>query len=118
MSAASFSADGDGAVAGAAAPVAGQPAPVRVTFPDEPPVFDGANLMMRFVADLDGEGVVCAITAEALEDHFGAESALEAVLRDAFARGRERIHAACAEAIRETGGSVVLHSGRFRVQSG
>lgn len=91
---------------------------LRVTFPDESPVFDGANMLMRFVVELDGEPVVCAITAEALEDHFGAESALEAALRDAFERGRERICTACTDAIRETGGSVVLHSGRFRVQSG
>ena len=99
-------------------PGAGNAAAPRVTFPDEPPVFDGANMLMRFVVDLDGEPVVCAITAEALEDHFGADSALEAVLSAAFARGRARICAACAEAIRETGGSVVLHSGRFRAASG
>jgi len=92
--------------------------PLGVRFPDEPPVFDGANMLMRFVVELDGESAVCAITAEALEDHFGAQSALEASLRDAFRNGRERIHATCAEAIRETGGSVVLHSGRFRVQGG
>lgn len=94
------------------------PCVVNVAFPDEAPVFDGANMLMRFVADLDGEPVVCAITAEALEDHFGAESALEAALRSAFERGRARICAACSEAIRATGGSVVLHSGRFRVESG
>lgn len=111
MSAASLPADHEGGPAGAEKPV-------RVSFPDEPPVFDGGNMLMRFVVELDGEGVVCAITAEALEDHFGAQSALEAALRDAFGQGRDRIHAACAEAIRETGGSVVLHSGRFRVQGG
>ncbi|HEY1608920.1 MAG TPA: DUF1488 domain-containing protein [Paraburkholderia sp.] len=87
-------------------------------YPDEAPIFDGANMLMRFVVDLDGELIVCAITAEALEDHFGAESALEAALRGAFESGRERIHAVCTAAIREIGGSVVLHSGRFRVASG
>lgn len=110
MSAATPSAGYGGSTSGQAA---GQR--VRVTFPDEPPVFDGANMLMRFVVELDGETVVCAITAEALEDHFGAESALEAALRSAFERGRERICTACTDAIRETGGSVVLHSGRFRV---
>jgi hypothetical protein len=90
----------------------------EVTFPDEPPVFDGANMMMRFVASLDGETIVCGITAEALEDHFGAGSALEAALFDAFGRGRDRIRAACTDAMRETGGSVVLHSGQFRAASG
>jgi len=105
MSAAAFPANGARAPAAAA---------VRVGFPDEPPVFDGANMLMRFVVDLDGEPVVCAITAEALEDHFGAGSALEAALRAAFERGKARICAACGDAIRETGGGVVLHSGRFR----
>jgi len=113
MSAATFPAG-----AGGAAPEPGKPAAIQVRFPDEPPVFDGANMLMRFVVDLDGEPVVCAITVEALEDHFGAESALEAALREAFERGRARICDACADAIREAGGSVVLHSGRFRVASG
>ena len=99
-------------------PDTGSPRAIQVKFPDEPPVFDGANMLMRFVVDLDGEPVVCAITAEALEDHFGAESALEASLRDAFERGRQRICAACTDAIRDTGGSVVLHSGRFRMTDG
>jgi hypothetical protein len=90
---------------------------LKVVFPEEAPVFDGANMVMRFVVELDGEPMVCAITAEALEDHFGAESALEAALREAFERGRSRICAECVEAIRETGSSVVLHSGRFRIDS-
>ena len=34
----------------------------------------------KIMARVDGEAVVCAITAEALEDHFGADSALEATL--------------------------------------
>jgi len=116
MSAATSSAGYDGTQAGASG--ASKAAAIDVKFPDEAPVFDGANMLMRFVVDLDGEPVVCAITVEALEDHFGAESALEEALREAFERGRSRICAACAEAIRETGGSVVLHSGRFRVAGG
>jgi len=103
---------------GGTAPGAQGPAGVHVRFPDESPVFDGANMLMRFIVELDGEPVVCAITAEALEDHFGADSALEEALRGAFERGRARICSACTEAIRETGGSVVLHSGRFRVDGG
>ncbi|PLZ02803.1 DUF1488 domain-containing protein [Burkholderia sp. WAC0059] len=88
---------------------------MQVHFPEESPVFDGASMLMRFVVHLDGEPVVCAITVEALEDHFGARSALEAMLCGAFERGRESIRAACEDAIRETGGSVVLHSGQFRL---
>ena len=56
----------------------------RVTLVDEPPVFDGAALQLRFVVDVDGELQTGAITVEALEDHFGARSALEDDLRDAF----------------------------------
>jgi hypothetical protein len=82
---------------------------------DESPTFDGAELRMRFRIERDGQPVLCEITAEALEDHFGAESALEEDLRKAFERGRSRILTACAVAIGQTGGSVVLHSGAFRV---
>ncbi|WP_407947115.1 DUF1488 family protein [Paraburkholderia sacchari] len=71
---------------------------------------------MRFVADVDGVPLDCAITAEALEDHFGADSALEESLRRAFARGETRIHAACTEAIGQAHGAVVLHSGYFRAE--
>lgn len=91
---------------------------MKIGFPQEEPVFDGASLVMRFVVEMDGEPVACAITAEALEDHFGAPSALEGALREAFARGQARIHAVCARAIEETGGPVVLHSGRFRTAEG
>lgn len=89
---------------------------MRIQYPSDPPRFDGANLVMRFVAEADGAPLGCGITAEALEDHFGAASALEGPLRDAFARGQDRIHAACTQAIERTGGPVVLHSGHFRVE--
>lgn len=87
-----------------------------IRYPSEAPRFDGTNLLMRFVADADGAPLDCAITAEALEDHFGAASALEAPLRDAFARGQARIHAVCSRAIEQTGGAVVLRSGYFRAE--
>ncbi|WP_184047225.1 DUF1488 domain-containing protein [Paraburkholderia sp. MM5384-R2] len=90
---------------------------MQITFPDDEAAFDGANLTVRFLARVDGEPVVCAITAEALEDHFGAESALEAALMAAFDRGRQRIRSVCAEALDQYNGEgVVLHSGLFRVE--
>ena len=90
---------------------------MHVNFPDDVPQYDGANLVLRFEAQVDGVSVSCSITAEALEDHFGADSALEAVLIDAFERGRTRIQSVCAQALAENGGSeVALHSGLFRVQ--
>jgi hypothetical protein len=89
---------------------------MHITFPDDKPVFDGANLSVNFTACVDGEPVTCAISAEALEDHFGADSALEADLLAAFENGIERIHSVCAEALDlNDGKGVELHSGLFRV---
>lgn len=87
---------------------------MNIHYRNEPPLFDGANLQMHFVAEVDGEPLDCAITAEALEDHFGAPSALEGPLREAFERGQSRIHTVCTRAIEQGGAPVVLHSGRFR----
>lgn len=91
---------------------------MQVTFPDDAPSFDGAQMVVRFAAVVDGVSLSCAITAEALEDHFGAGSTLEAELLRAYAKGRERIHAVCRLAIEESGGAaVVLRSGLFRIES-
>jgi hypothetical protein len=90
---------------------------MTITFPDDAPRFDGANLTVQFTAAVDGESVACFITAEALEDHFGADSPLEDTLLTAFQRGRARIRSVCAEALDQNDGeSVVLHSGLFRVE--
>lgn len=79
-------------------------------------MFDGAQMVVRFIAMVDGVALSCAITAEALEDHFGAGSTLEAELLRAFAAGRERIHDVCKRAIEESGGAaVILRSGLFRI---
>ncbi|TAM51270.1 MAG: DUF1488 domain-containing protein [Paraburkholderia sp.] len=90
---------------------------MRVIFSDDAPMFDGAQMVVRFVAIVDGVPVSCAITAEALEDHFGADSTLEAQLLRAFAQGRERIHEVCKRTIEQSGGAaVVLRSGLFRIE--
>ena len=90
---------------------------VQVTFPDDAPAFDGAQVVVRFIAVVNGVSLSCAITAEALEDHFGARSTLEAELLRAFAEGRERIHEVCKRAIEASGGAaVVLRSGLFRIE--
>jgi hypothetical protein len=89
---------------------------MHITFVDESPVFDGDDLAVHFTALVDGEPVVCSISAEALEDHFGARSAREEDLLPAFERGAARIRAVCAEVLDDNGGeSVVLRSGLFRV---
>jgi hypothetical protein len=90
---------------------------MQVTFPDDAPIFDGAQMVVRFVAIVNGVALSCAISAEALEDHFGAGSTLEAELLRAFAEGRARIHEVCTRAIEESGGAaVVLRSGLFRIE--
>ncbi len=87
-----------------------------ITFADEPPVYDGGDLAIDFTALVDGNAVVCSISAEALEDHFGAKSSRAEDLMPAFEQGRARIRSVCAEALDSSGGkSVVLRSGLFRV---
>ncbi|KDR36521.1 DUF1488 domain-containing protein [Caballeronia grimmiae] len=89
---------------------------MHITFSEERPVFDGDDLAIHFTALVDGEAVVCSISAEALEDHFGAASAREEDLMPAFESGSARIRAVCAEALDDNGGQpVVLRSGLFRV---
>jgi hypothetical protein len=90
---------------------------MHITFSNDAPSFDGANLTVRFIANVAGEPVECAITAEALEDHFGAESPLEDALIGAFEKGRARIRSVCAEALDQNNGAgVLLRSGLFRVE--
>ena len=89
---------------------------MHITFADETPIYDGDDLAVHFSALVDGEPVVCSITAEALEDHFGADSPREDDLLDAYSQGIARIRAVCAEALDENDGQpVVLRSGLFRV---
>jgi hypothetical protein len=89
---------------------------MHVTFRADAPAFDGAQMVVRFIAMVDDVALSCAITAEALEDHFGARSTLEAELLRAFEGGRERIHDVCKQAIEESGGAaVILRSGLFRI---
>jgi hypothetical protein len=90
---------------------------MKITFPDNTPSFDGSTLKLRFIACVEREPVECAITAEALEDHFGANSPQEDELLRAFERGRARIRAVCAAALEQNdGASVELHSGLFRIE--
>ena len=43
---------------------------MEITFPNTPAEFRGWNLTVGFVARVDDRQVDCAISAEALEDHF------------------------------------------------
>lgn len=89
---------------------------MTISFPEGPPVYDGDQLALIFTAKANGEDVECLITAEALEDHFGAQSAREPDLRAAFDAHRDAIEKAAARLIEETNAAAVkLHSGYLRM---
>jgi hypothetical protein len=87
---------------------------MEIRFPADAPAYRGANLTVVFRALVDGEPVPCAISVEALEDHFGAYSEdLEGWMR-AFDAGRTRIEAVAREHLQISNGTpVLLKSGHF-----
>nr|WP_233217554.1 DUF1488 domain-containing protein [Trinickia dabaoshanensis] len=88
---------------------------MQISFPQEPAEYCGRDLVLAFPAIVDDERVQCAITAEALEDHFGAASLREQDLVSAFDRHRREIERAARELLGEIGKKpVLLHSGYFR----
>ncbi|CAG9241026.1 MULTISPECIES: DUF1488 domain-containing protein [Burkholderia] len=89
---------------------------MQIAFPPEPPEYCARDLVVAFSALVDGRCVQCAITAEALEDHFGAPSLLERDLLHAFEAHRSAIEAMARRMLDEIGGRpVLLHSGHFRM---
>ena len=52
---------------------------MEIRFPADAPAYRDSNLTVVFRALVDGETVPCAISVEALEDHFGATVAAYAV---------------------------------------
>ncbi len=89
---------------------------MKISFPqDPPPEYCARDLVVAFPALVDGEYVQCAITAEALEDHFGAASLKEDDLLTAFDLHRGKIEHAARRMLDEIGGKpVLLHNGFFR----
>ncbi|MBM2770032.1 DUF1488 domain-containing protein [Burkholderia anthina] len=88
---------------------------MQISFPVEQPTYCGLDLALAFPALVEGRRVRCAITAEALEDHFRAASPREQDLVDAFARHRPSIERAARCLLEEVGGRpILLHSGYFR----
>ncbi|CAD9219638.1 conserved hypothetical protein [Burkholderia cenocepacia] len=89
---------------------------MHIVFPSEPPEYCARDLVVAFAALVDGHCVQCAVTAEALEDHFGARSLLERDLLSAFDAHRSAIEAMARRMLEEIGGRpVLLHSGHFRL---
>ncbi|BBU32939.1 hypothetical protein BTHE68_66730 (plasmid) [Burkholderia sp. THE68] len=86
-----------------------------ITFPSQTPVYQGDVPSLTFAAVADGEHVECTISAEALEDHFGAASWREEDLQQAFESHRSSIEGAAEHVLSRVGGtSVMLRSGFFR----
>ncbi|GAB7525239.1 DUF1488 family protein [Paraburkholderia sp. 2C] len=88
---------------------------MQIIFPNEPPEYSGRELTLAFTAMVDGERVECTITAEALEDHFGAASPRFEDMLGAFDTHRSRIEAATRRLLSETRAQcAVLRSGYVR----
>lgn len=89
---------------------------MRIEFPEGQRVWNGSELQVDFPVRVDNRDVLCAISAEALEDHFGADSPLEADVLGAFDHEAQRIHAICRRALEDNQGQpVVLRSGLIRL---
>jgi hypothetical protein len=88
---------------------------MHIHFPQESPEYCGRDLVIVFPALVDGKPVQCAITAEALEEHFGALSLREGDLLSAFDSHRRAIEHEAQRMLVEVGGRpVLLHGGCFR----
>lgn len=88
---------------------------MKIHFPHDAPQYCGPDLVVTFPALVDGERIDCSITAEALEDHFGAPSSREEDAMRAFDHHRHRIEHAARRMLEEVGKKpVILHSGYFR----
>ena len=87
---------------------------MEIRFPTDAPAYRDFNLTLVFPALVDGERVPCAISVEALEDHFGAQSYDSSGWISAFDAGRPRIEEVAREHLRVTNGMpVLLKSGHF-----
>lgn len=88
---------------------------MQIEFPDHRPMFNGEELTIEFAAIVNGRAVDCAVSAEALEDHFGAHSARADDLLHAFEHGRSHIQALTRSYLAMgLSGPVLLRSGHFR----
>jgi hypothetical protein len=88
---------------------------MQIVFPKEVPEYSGRELTLAFPAMVDGERVECTITAEALEDHFGAASPRAEDMLHAFDRHRDRIEAVARRLLSDTRAQcLVLRSGYVR----
>jgi len=88
---------------------------MQIIFPKELPEYSGRDLTLAFPVMVDGERVECTITAEALEDHFGAPSSRAEDMLAAFDHHRDGIEAVARRLLSETRAQcLVLRSGYVR----
>ncbi|WP_454721068.1 MULTISPECIES: DUF1488 domain-containing protein [Cupriavidus] len=87
----------------------------QIVFPKAAPAYSAAELCLACPACVDGVPARYAITAEALEDHFGARSHREADLILAFEGHRDDIESVARQLFEMTAAHhITLHSGHFR----
>ncbi|MCG1040580.1 MULTISPECIES: DUF1488 domain-containing protein [Burkholderiaceae] len=90
---------------------------MEIIFVNTPPEFRDWNLAVGFTAKVDDRQVDCSISAEALEDHFGAESTDPGDLLAAFDRHRAAIEHAAFNVLQGSGfNEILLRSGYLRFQ--
>jgi hypothetical protein len=85
-----------------------------IRFLSDAPVYRDSNLTIVFAALVDGARVPCAISVEALEDHFGARASNRAASMEAFDAARTRIEQVARTHLELSNGTpVLLKSGHF-----
>jgi Protein of unknown function (DUF1488) len=85
-----------------------------INFPADAPAYRDSNLTVVFAALVDGERVPCAISVEALEDHFCVKTLDSEGWMRAFAAGRPHIEQVAREHLQLSNGlPVLLKSGHF-----
>lgn len=86
-----------------------------IEFPCAAPAYCATGPILHCQARIDGAPACYGITAEALEDHFGARSYRSEELINAYERNRDTIESMARRLFEITGAhSIVLHSGHFR----
>ncbi|MGO4152612.1 DUF1488 domain-containing protein [Cupriavidus sp. YAF13] len=88
---------------------------IKIVFAKAIPSYCPADLCLECAASVNGIPASYAITAEALEDHFGARSHRPEDLIQAFEGHREDIECVARQLFELTAAhNIVLHSGHFR----
>ncbi|MGE8367058.1 DUF1488 domain-containing protein [Cupriavidus basilensis] len=87
----------------------------QIIFPKASPSYCPADLSLECPVSVNGAPASYAITAEALEDHFGARSHRAEDLIQAFEGHRDDIEGVARQLFEMTAAhNIVLHSGHFR----